>query len=908
MKSSLLWCTAMMAAALPAWAQVAATGQGTVATGPAVASQLGDANARVIWDSHGRVHRAYGELGVLAPGEAGVQAFLRDRLAPLGLRADEKFKVLMDERDAHGLRHVKVQRTLFGLEVVFDQVRLHAKPNGMVYALEAEVSDLSSLRYQAPALLPAKVVEIARNGYTGKLREPARSKLVIFGDVLPSTSGVHLAFRTRIAYDRTGGKVPVVEDVYVDAQTGVRLRRLSQVFTDGTPATMSSTDLNGASVTVNVAQYSDGVALKDLTTIPNGTIYTLDGSNSNNLYTTTSTSTPFSDQEAVSVAENVSGAIAFFNTTFGWTQWDFNSSPSGPGGTLFGIAHVGQQLNNAYFTTASSNGQTVGTMNFGDGDGQEFTPLAKATDVTGHELGHGIVAGTAQLVYENQSGALNEHYADTFGWEFNNNGNSGSSIDTIGATVVGPALQPALRNMCDPNQGQQMGSPIWQPADMSQYQQLPDDDNDDHGGVHTNSGIPNHAACLFRNAVTSNGGNGFDAVEKVWFQTLKNHLGASATFQDMVTDSNTSCGEVNLDSNTCAALNNAWVQVGLAAGASGGSCPANAMMQNGACVCNAGYQPNSGGTGCDMIPTPNCPANSHADSGQCYCDSGYTADTDGNCVLDNTSASCPANSTYQGGTCVCNPCFQPVAKNGDETNFSCDPISGCVVCGNDPNNPLQTEQNGACACESGTMADASGICQPVAGSCGNEDFAGRCIGNLLVFCDDTMNPEIISTIDCSTNPQANTCALDPAGGGYNCVAAVSNCGSVPATGACMGNTAQICEGGVLQSVDCGSDGCGAVDYSGTTYQYCLTAQGSGGTTGTSGGTTGTSGGPTGGTTGGATGGTAGGSTSGGTTGGTSGSTGSSDKGGSSGGCSSSGEASGLLALLGLALAQVRRRR
>ena len=112
----------------------------------------------------------------------------------------------------------------------------------------------------------------------------------------------------------------------------------------------------------------------------------------------------------------VAKALAFDKATFGWDRWNFNASPVGAGGTVIAIAHAGTNLNNAYFSQMTSNGQKFGVMQFGDGDGQLFTPLARCLDVAGHELGHGVVSGTADLVYHNQSGALNEHFADVFGW------------------------------------------------------------------------------------------------------------------------------------------------------------------------------------------------------------------------------------------------------------------------------------------------------------------------------------------------------------------------------------------------------------------------------------------------------------------------------------------------------------
>jgi len=44
-----------------------------------------------------------------------------------------------------------------------------------------------------------------------------------------------------------------------------------------------------------------------------------------------------------------------------------------------------------------------------------FTPLAGALDVGGHEMSHGVIQNTANLEYRNQSGAINESFADIFG-------------------------------------------------------------------------------------------------------------------------------------------------------------------------------------------------------------------------------------------------------------------------------------------------------------------------------------------------------------------------------------------------------------------------------------------------------------------------------------------------------------
>ena len=64
---------------------------------------------------------------------------------------------------------------------------------------------------------------------------------------------------------------------------------------------------------------------------------------------------------------------------------------------LKSYVHYDNNYNNAFW-----DGQR---MTYGDGNGTTFTPLT-AIDVTGHEITHGLTTFTADLVYQNESGAL----------------------------------------------------------------------------------------------------------------------------------------------------------------------------------------------------------------------------------------------------------------------------------------------------------------------------------------------------------------------------------------------------------------------------------------------------------------------------------------------------------------------
>ena len=96
------------------------------------------------------------------------------------------------------------------------------------------------------------------------------------------------------------------------------------------------------------------------------------------------------------------------------------------GGTMNVVVNFKTGYNNAFW-----NGQY---MVFGNGDGSTFSDLTGSADVTAHEMAHGITEWSANLLYENQSGALNESFSDIFGtlFEFWLEGAGGRLVDGRG--------------------------------------------------------------------------------------------------------------------------------------------------------------------------------------------------------------------------------------------------------------------------------------------------------------------------------------------------------------------------------------------------------------------------------------------------------------------------------------------
>jgi Zn-dependent metalloprotease len=229
---------------------------------------------------------------------------------------------------------------------------------------------------------------------------------------------------------------------------------------------------------------------------------------------------PAAEDAAVNQAYDGAGA------TFDFYQSVFDrNSVDGQGLELVSSVHFEASYDNAFWDG--------GQMVYGDGDDQMFKRggFTECLDVMAHELTHGVTQFTAGLRYRVQSGALNESFSDIFGSLVKQRslGQTADQADwLIGEGIMGPQLPgPALRSLKAPGTAFQFDN---QPAHMDHYIQLPDDGDPhhDHGGVHINSGIPNHAFFL---AAIALGGNAWEKAGTIWYTTLTTRLNENSDFQ-----------------------------------------------------------------------------------------------------------------------------------------------------------------------------------------------------------------------------------------------------------------------------------------------------------------------------------------------------------------------------------------
>jgi len=211
------------------------------------------------------------------------------------------------------------------------------------------------------------------------------------------------------------------------------------------------------------------------------------------------------DDAANEAYDGLGATYNFFAEVFG------RDSIDDAGLRMDATVHFGDDYNNAFWNSVQ--------MVFGDGDGELFNRFTISLDVIGHELAHGVIEDETMLQYFNQPGALNESLADVFGSMVRQHHRKESVRDA--SWLIGDGLftanvnGAALRSMKDP--GSAFDDPVLgkdpQPKHMNDFVNT----FSDNGGVHINSGIPNHA--FYRIAMTL-GGHAWDKAGRIWYDAM----------------------------------------------------------------------------------------------------------------------------------------------------------------------------------------------------------------------------------------------------------------------------------------------------------------------------------------------------------------------------------------------------
>ncbi|MDP2207280.1 MAG: M4 family metallopeptidase [Bacteroidota bacterium] len=443
--------------------------------------------------------------------------FLSENKDLFGLREPAKeLKVISNITDEIGMTHIKYQQQVNGVKIFHGQLIAHFNSDGAVESVNGryyptpDINTIPSINiHTAIQIAKDKLGSYQSTGEQGELNIYSQGPklLLVYAVALPSYSNPMMT----VFVDALNGEVIKIDDGirYDGPAVG------SGVALDGTVKTVHSYLSGGTYYMIDASlpmyvppidSFKGVIATIDAQNDTSGNgygsaVYVSDPDNNNN----------FNDNERLKAAVS---AHFFSREVYQFFKTRYNrNSYNNTGGSLRNVVHYFVNLNNAFWNGVS--------MSYGDGDGVTFSNLAGALDVIAHELTHGVTQYTADLVYELQPGALHESFSDVFGAICD------SADWLIGEDVFTPGINgDALRSMQDPHMGLSSNDPRWQPAHMDEYVVLPNDPNNDNGGVHINSGIPNKA---FYNVATAIGRS---KAGLIWYRALTVYLTKNSQFID----------------------------------------------------------------------------------------------------------------------------------------------------------------------------------------------------------------------------------------------------------------------------------------------------------------------------------------------------------------------------------------
>lgn len=463
------------------------------------------------------------------------------------------FNLIYATNDKKGLNHQKFQQFYKNVIVEFGTIITHSNKEG-VYLVNGELYNANALNIN-PSLsieegLSKALEHINATKYLWEDKEQAEivgynkpnGKLVIFPNI--HSNSVHLAYK----YDVYSLIPHKREEIYVEAHTGKILfsnpitkhttdiskefdtkktkfeKQKKSTLLTGTAATRYS-GIRQIETTLENLDYilQDNTRGNGIKTFncENGGYQNINFTDNDNDWSSAEFDNANKDNAALDAHWGAEKTYDFWNAIFGRNSYDDN------GALIRNYVHFGNN-----YANASWNGSF---MTYGDGN-SSIEPLT-SIDVCGHEIGHAICSYTANLVYMNESGAMNEGFSDIWGACIEQYGKTGSLVGTIlpGVWLIGEDLSSSpIRSMSNPlafgDPNTYLGT-NWYTG------------TGDNGGVHTNSGVLNHWFYILTEGKsgTNNAllpdtytvtGIGMDKAAEIAYIAERDYLTPNATYAD----------------------------------------------------------------------------------------------------------------------------------------------------------------------------------------------------------------------------------------------------------------------------------------------------------------------------------------------------------------------------------------
>lgn len=432
------------------------------------------------------------------------------------LRLEDPDRELQLERQQHGPtgeRHLRFTQVYQGLPVWPAGLSVHLDAQGTVTLVDGAYVPTPAGVAAQPAVTADEAAKLAKAGVPdGAAAATTAPELVVYA---PLDGPPRLAWKLDVSVG-----IFSAWRLAIDAQDGRVLSRVTLVCEANAPGT--GRDLEGVTRAFNVWRQDNRFYLIDTTkpmfqaganpvSDPKGVISIFDARE----VTEQHLKTVYLIESASAntwLPDGVSAMVNFGATYDYFLERHNRNSLDGAGGNILAVVRVGR-MDNAFW-----NGN-LKMMFFGNA-----RPYPGALDVVAHELAHGVTQHSADLVYELQPGALNESFSDIFGEMV--------EARTEGQTdwKIGSRLGKVFRDLKNPGSILIDGLNRPYPSKMSEFVELPNTNDGDHGGVHVNSSIINR--CFYLLAEGLPGAVGLGDAEKIFYRCLTQHLQKQSQFID----------------------------------------------------------------------------------------------------------------------------------------------------------------------------------------------------------------------------------------------------------------------------------------------------------------------------------------------------------------------------------------
>ncbi|MBK8816333.1 MAG: M4 family metallopeptidase [Methylococcaceae bacterium] len=414
-------------------------------------------------------------------------------------------------KDEVGMEHVRMQQMHNGIPITAGELTLHMKGNNVTSVNAKTLVGIDNLN-TIPKITASDAIKTAgqllkKLGIENANYSKPRLEILNKSLLRPGDDATHLAWFIEAK------KIDVRQNIWIDAE--------------------------GGSVLMNFSQLPDALNRKVFTAASTaalpGTLVRSEG-------------------QAATADADVNAAYTFAGHTYAYfSSHHGRDSYNGLGAPLISTVHYCPDAFNCPFANAFWNGEQ---MVYGDG-------FAAADDVDAHELTHAVTEYSANLFYYAQSGALNESFSDIFGETVDLGNAAGTDTAAVrwlmGENVPGIG---AIRNMKNP-------TAFGDPNRVKDVNFKCDVNDGDQGGVHSNSGVPNHAYQLMVDGGTFNGqtivGIGLTKAEKIEYRALTQYLTSGSNFVDDYNALQRSCtdliGTAGITAANCAEVKKAITAV-----------------------------------------------------------------------------------------------------------------------------------------------------------------------------------------------------------------------------------------------------------------------------------------------------------------------------------------------------------